>query len=497
MKSFYNITVLFALAIVYINTHAQSITFEKTFGDNGCNESGSCVRQTSDGGYIILGTNTGDGTTIFAALILIKTDSLGNIVWSKDAFEYGVLFSWANNLEITSDGGYIIVGSISDANSTVRDVLLIKTDSLGNKEWHQTYDSLSSDMQYGSHEEGRDVKQTNDGGYILTGVAGSMGAASCEMIILKTDSTGNKLWLKKYTGLGKAIGNSIVECENGNYLILGYTTLSAPDYLMYLVKTDANGNKIWDKTYNWNLGDFTMGIDVKFKNNVNGEYFLLGNGHYFGNQGAEMFLIKTDTTGNNIWQKNYKINNSYSSLGYDFDITEDGGFVLAGTISFFDNNIDVYMVKTDSAGNITWDINIGDSSMFEGAYSIRQTTDKGYIITGGKNGCVYLIKTDSIGHFTTEINEFILENSMINVYPNPFNVETTININNDSFRRDKEFKIKLILYDILGKEQDLSYKFDKSSIKLMRGNLKNGIYFYKIISENNIIDAGKIVVNQP
>ena len=83
MKTFYKLTILFALAIIYINAYAQSITFEKTFGYNYSNEEGNCVRQTYDNGYIILNTNRGDGSVIIGSAGLIKTDSLGNNEWQK------------------------------------------------------------------------------------------------------------------------------------------------------------------------------------------------------------------------------------------------------------------------------------------------------------------------------------------------------------------------------------------------------------------------------
>ena len=113
MKSFYNITILFALVIVYINTHAQSITFEKTFGEPypSFNEGGSGALQTYDSGYIVLGQEAGDGTLYMGVMLFFKTDSLGDSLWTGYAYNYfGGKFSWGYDMAITPDSGLVMFG---------------------------------------------------------------------------------------------------------------------------------------------------------------------------------------------------------------------------------------------------------------------------------------------------------------------------------------------------------------------------------------------------
>ena len=459
------------------------ITFEKTFG-NVDNERGSCVRQLYDGGYIVLGTYTGDGTLVVGTIMLISTDSLGNERWNKSFSGLG--FGWGNNLEITSDSGFIIVGSTSTfGDPTTHDVLLIKTDSAGNQSWFQNYDSLQTAPVFGSHEEGYDVAQTSDGGYILTGAAGG-----AEMIMIKTDSLGDILWTKKDTGLAAAVGRSIAQAENGNYLVFGSTTSpTASETLMYLVKIDSAGNKIWGQTYTWSGGNYTDGFSVKVNNS--GEYLLFGTGIYTGNSTGEMLLIKTDTAGSVIWQKKNKIYDF--SQGYDFDITNDGGYILAGKADTVSNNdLDVYIVKTDSSGTKQWEKTIG-GSVWDWGTSIKQTNDNGFVIVGTTYSYgsgmsdIYLIKTDSIGYSPpyTSIHSILTEQIIFNIYPNPTTGRFTLEID-----LQETTNLNVRLHHITGQlisSGEIDYVIGNYTQQMDLSKHSKGIYYMQVVTDVGVI----------
>ena len=153
----------------------------KTFGGTN-EEEGSCVQQTTDGGYIITGTTNSFGE--YDNGYLIKTDSNGNKIW--DQTYGGNKADVGYSVQQTNDGGYIITGWTRSYGSGDFDVWLIKTDSNGNKLWDKTFGGINFD-------EGRAVKQTKDGGYIIVGVTSSFGMGNEDILLIKTNANGESI----------------------------------------------------------------------------------------------------------------------------------------------------------------------------------------------------------------------------------------------------------------------------------------------------------------
>lgn len=201
-----------------------NMQWNKTYGDTHY-EAGFSVVQSPNGGYVIAGSQ---GSNVF----VVKTDLSGNMVWNK-TFSPSV----GNSVIRSSDGGYAIVGA------TGFDVYLIKTDSSGNMQWSKTYGGNGTD-------EGTYVIQTPDGGYAFVGSLSSR--VDIDVYFVKTDSYGNMLWNRTYGGNHTSYyGESIVQSSDGGYLIAGYTRskVVGSNAILYVVKTDSSGNKLWSKTY--------------------------------------------------------------------------------------------------------------------------------------------------------------------------------------------------------------------------------------------------------
>ncbi len=361
-----------------------AVAWTNTFGGSDW-DAGYSVQQTSDGGYIITGTTLSYGAGEYNYNVyLIKTDGNGNEQWYKTFG--GTDNDYGRSIQLTSDGGYIIVGNTGRIDNN--DAYLIKTDASGNEQWHKTF----------SGSFGYSIQQTTDGGYIITGYTLSYGAGSEDVYLIKTDASGNDQWYKTFGGSDFDIGYSVQQTTDGGYIIAGYTgSYGAGSSDFYLIKTDANGDSIWIKIFGGSSGDYGYSV----QQTSDGGYIITGTTLSYGAGSYDVYLIKTDANGNEQWYK------TFGGLGLDYghsvQQTSDGGYIIAGnTSSFGVGYSDVYLIKTDVYGNQTWYKTFGGTKNDHG-FSIRLTSDGGYIITGdishsGINADVYLIKTDANGN---------------------------------------------------------------------------------------------------
>lgn len=280
----------------------------------------------------------------------------------------------ANSVLQANDGGYIIVGEIGNDPGKGGGAWMGKTDANGNELWYRTF---GGDAAY-------EVQKTSDGGYIIAGDAGSSGW------LIKTDANGNKLWDKTFRrsssiGLpGSNGGWSGQQTEDGGYILAGYTsfgTLSALNFDAWLIKTDANGNELWNKTFGGSMLDFAQSV----QQTTDGGYILSGktSSRYEGGKGT--WLIKTYPSGNEEWDRRLP-----GRMGRSVRQTSDGGYIISG------GYLPPCLIKTDSLGNEEWD----KFSNLSGADGLQQTSDGGYIITGSypNSKTTFLIKTDSLGN---------------------------------------------------------------------------------------------------
>jgi len=354
--------VLVGLGVGKSVAQAPSWEWVKTFGGSE-DDWGYSVQQTSDGGFILVGY-----TASFGAggpdVWLIKTDADGNKLWDRTFGGGGS--DWGSSVQQTSDGGFIIVGDTASFGAGWADVWLIKTDANGNKQWDRTFGG-------GGLDSGRSVQQTSDGGFIIVGYTASFGAG--DVWLIKTDADGNKLWDRTFGGGGSDSGRSVQQTSDGGFIIVGYTaSFGAGD--VWLIKTDADGNKLWDRTFGG--GNLDEGLSVQ--QTSDGGFIIVGWTWSFGAGGPDVWLIKTDANGNKQWDRTF--GGSDWDEGWSVQQTSDGGFILVGwTWSFGAGGPDVWLIKTDADGNKLWDRTFG-GSMVDRGYSVQQTSDGGFIIVG-------------------------------------------------------------------------------------------------------------------
>jgi hypothetical protein len=250
-----------------------------------------------------------------------------------------------------------------------------------------------------ANDEGYSVQETMDGGYILTGYTNSFGAGEGDVYLIKTDSMGGTLWTKTYGGLDLDIGWSVYQNSDKGYILTGETWSSGTDSNdVYMIRTDSLGIIICEKE----LGDFTerdMGFSVQ--QTSDGGFIFGGTTGKNSSNLEDVYLIRTDILCDTLWTRTYGGTNT--DQGYSVQETQDEGFIIAGyTASFGAGSLDVYLIKTDSFGDLDWSNTYGGTLEDQGQ-SVQQTSDEGYIIAGftesfGEGSFdVYLIKADSIG----------------------------------------------------------------------------------------------------
>lgn len=453
----------FLLILGFSISFAQSapdILWAKTFGGDNMERAYS-IQQTIDSGFVIVGCTSSYGVGNFDVW-LVKTDTLGNEEWNQTYG--GTDDDCAYDVRQTSDGGFIIVGYSDSFGPGYHNVYLIKTDEQGNEEWYRTFGNYDN--------RGNAVQQTNDGGYIIAGATWIQGSNDYfDVWLIKTDTNGIEEWSKTYGGYEWDEALSVQQTSDGGYILGGYG-----NYDVLLIKTDQEGNQEWSHKYDG------CAIDIGFsaQQTNEGGYVIIGYTYSFGND-MQYWLIKTDESGNEEWNQVY--GDTSEDWPHDVEQTSDGGYVLTGnTNSYYES--DLWIIKTDEQGNEVWDIIYGDNDL-ETGHSIEQTIDGGYIITGEKTNIdtgwsdFLLVRVDSDS--VMSVNDIITENHLSS-HPNPFTLSTVISYSLPSNIREATIEI----YNIKGQKiKELPINNELSSVEWHAEGLSSGIYFCKLTTEND------------
>ncbi len=464
-----------ALIIVgYGHSSAQSDTlWTRTYGGEG-SDFGNSARLTSDGGYIFCGGtgSFGEGGDAY----IIKTDENGDTLWTKNYGGSG----WDDAISVReiSDGNYAFIGFTDyDPLNNSGNVYLVKINSNGDTLWTRTH---------GGEGEitGHSFQQTSDDGFIIVGRAPSPdNSEKLGIYLIKTDESGDTVWTKKFgSDTYDWYGESIQQTADGGYIIGGgvvYWTNRA-DFL--LIKTDANGDTLWTRTY----GGSGFRYCYSLIQASDGSYILAGSDYINGT--LSISVIKTDEDGEVVWSNRYHAENSWVTMldGREtIKQTQDGGYIIAGTCDTPSNSADIYLIRTDADGDILWENFIGGPDEERGR-SIQQTPDGGYILGG---------QTSSFGNGYEDFWLIRLSSEIVAVdddadllpysilvyqnYPNPFNASTTIRYN-----LSEPSDVTVDIFDLLGRKvETLVEKRHKAGYHQTTWNadaLPSGVYYYRV-----------------
>jgi hypothetical protein len=253
--------------------------WSKTYGGSMYEEIHD-AKQSLDGGYIALGYTRSFGQLI--DVYLIKTDSGGNLQWSKNFGSNG--FDYGNSILQSPDSGYVICGSIS-LSGPGNDVLLTKVDKSGNIAWIKSYGDTYSD-------EGRAIIPTLDGGYAIVGYTESFGSGGADVLLVKTSSNGSLQWNIVYGGTKYEYGRAIKQLADGSFVVGGASeSFGAGMYDFYLTKFDANQIFTWTKTFGGTSYDWGYAVEETPDNG----FIIAGSTPSFGP--GDIYVVKTDASG--------------------------------------------------------------------------------------------------------------------------------------------------------------------------------------------------------
>ena len=299
--------------------------------------------------------------------------------------EFGV--SWAGDDVVyamttrNSENSTILAGYTTSSGAGGSDVWLLNVTSrlnyLNDEPWYYR-DMVEWRRTYGGKQDdgAKSVIQSSDGAYVVAGYTASYGAGGSDVYLLKLDFYGNLLWNRTYGGSGDDGGNCVIQAGDGGYIVAGYTNSGVQSKSSWLVKLDSSGDVEWDKV--------VPGMEVNsIVRTEDGGYALATE----SSTGFE--LVKLDSFGQVQWNQTY--------VGQGISVAEaavqtaDGGYAIAGWENISQTSTLTRLIKTDSSGNVMWEKEYAGL----GAYALVQTSSGGYALTGDR---AFLMITDSLGN---------------------------------------------------------------------------------------------------
>jgi hypothetical protein len=365
---------------------AEATKWQKAVGGTS-DDSGQSAQQTSDGGYIVVGTTASYGAGN-EDIWIIKTDAYGNEDW-RETFG-GSATETGSSVDQTSNG-YVILGTTASLGAGGTDMWLIGTGQNGEEEWNKTFGGSRN-------ETGRSVQQTSDGGYIVAGETNSSGAGGLDAWLVKVGSDGTTMeWNRTFGGPDDEFAHCVHQTSDGGYVIAGVThSYGAGSGDIWLIKTNSAGIKEWDKTFGGPNHDAAYSV----RQTSDEGYIVAGETSSYGAGSSDMWFLRIGRNGGEVWNRTY--GSSLSDSGRSALQTSDSSYVLVGHSTLLEGLIrSLWMIETDSDGNTTWDRTLSGGDGLAG-HSIEKTSDGGYIVAGvtphGAGGTdLWLVKTDSEG----------------------------------------------------------------------------------------------------
>ncbi len=391
------------------------IEWTRTYGGSAT-EYGSSLIQTVDGGYALAGRTESYGAGKID-IWLVKTDAQGIMQWNRTFG--GSASDSPSSLLQTMDGGFLIAGHTHSYGAGFSDIWLVKTDAQGIMQWNQSYGGTAFDYAWS-------LIQTTDGGFAMAGKTNSFGNGDWDMWLVKTNTNGSAQWTRTFGSIYSEGVSSVIQTIDGGFILVGYTdSYGCGMDDIWAVKTDENGNIQWTRTYGGLDHDRARGIIQT----ADGGLALIGETCSFNASRTDIWLVRTDANGNVQWNRTY--GGIQSEQVSSIIQTADKGFVLAANTEIYHPtpyDVNILLFKTDTNGIMQWNLTYGDSLHIEEVSALIQTTDEGFALGGhvfrhGSEADMLLIKINvsSPSETTTDTTSSpIIDNAKQNLINAPF-----------------------------------------------------------------------------
>jgi len=531
----------FFLVLYSLNAFCQPAkkTWIKCYGGTKQDVAKS-ILQTLGGGYIVAGTSnsTDDNVTDNHGgsydLFVVRTNDTGGIGWTKS---YGGSGDEDGScIAPTKDGGYIIAGSSSSNDGDVTgnhgksgstDAWVIKIDANGNKQWQKCYGGSGN-------EAALSIIQNKDGGYVFVGYASSTdgdlaawhtgygGALTQDLWIVKINDTGAIEWQKDLGGSITDIGYSILQTESGNYIVAGFTQSNDGDIVKHngragladgwLLEFSDTGKLLWQKNY----GGSNEDIFYSVKQTLDKGFITTGStwsndsgmsGNHPDGSGRttdDVWVVKMDSVGNISWQNCY--GGSNYDEGRDICQTNDGGYAIGGWSMSTDGDVTqnfvggfgfrIWILLLRPDGRIDWEEGFGGSSG-DLATAIKQTTDGGYVAAGRTNSGDGDFANISLGgpndYFVLKLAKPLSVEDMKN---NAGDIKIYPNPSQGNFTVQYHLSTDAALEvaDVAGSViTTIPLRKGTTQTTINAAAWQPGMYFYKVMQNGNMVESGKLV----
>jgi hypothetical protein len=379
-------TVLISL-VMALGAYAQvpDTTWMRVYGGTGA-DGAEGLAKTFDGGCATAGFTTSFGAG-GSDVFVVRIDAVGDTVWMR---AYGGA-SDENSFSIVeaSDMGYIIAGLTYSFGRGGADGYLIKTHADGSVDWTNTYGAPGIDFLYSA-------RQAADGGFIAVGTTDSVVAGGgTDLYVVKTDADGDLVWARVYGGPGLDAGRDVQEVPGGGYIIAGTSDRTETDSDdVYLIRTDADGDTLWTRTYGDSAEEQGLAIEVT----SDGGYVIAGSKRPRGGGPLDIYVVKTDSGGSLDWDRVY--GEAVGETANDIVQTSDLGYLIAGWRGpGAQPTRDFYLIRTDADGDTLWTQTYGggEEDIF---FGIENADDGGYFIAGstfsyGDDSQVFVLRMET------------------------------------------------------------------------------------------------------
>ncbi len=439
------------------------------------------------------GTHDGGGVTVGIYTTLGKWDSWvvrfkpdGDTAWTR--LIGGAYGDYGRDIVRLGDTGYVMLGKKQTVQYGDYYVWLVRIDTNGNTKWEKLMSRTENPWG---------LALATDTGFCIASSYESAVGTKNDIVIIRTSSTGDTVWTKRYGGAENDDPEAIVATPDSGFIIVANTYSYGPgNGDVYVLKVNKHGDTVWTRTFGGTEWDVAYDVEQTSDGN-----FIVVGGTYSLDPNGAMYAIKISSDGTTLWESYV---GSAGGRAYDCVETPDGGFLLGG-LTYPGTNNDMYLVRIDKDGKFLWEKRVGRGAHETGSF-VKRLPDASTLLVGtyGGNSGMYVVKfmpeatgVDENGGVVPAT--FALRQN----YPNPFNPTTTIvytiggvvalsgaHFSGDFPERSRGVEgraytnVRLVVYDILGREIAVLLNERKApgsySVEFDGSKIASGIYFYRL-----------------